>query len=49
MRAFVDCIARDREPPVDGADGRKAIVLVLAALRSAREHRPVAVAEVERR
>ncbi len=41
MAAFVDCILDDTAPPVTGEDGRAALVLGLAAARSASENRPV--------
>ncbi|MGQ9682248.1 MAG: inositol 2-dehydrogenase [Anaerolineae bacterium] len=47
MRAFVEALQQGSEPPVTGQDGRAPVVIGLAALRSLREHRPVAVAEVE--
>ncbi len=47
MRAFIDCIRDGGEPSVSGADGRAAVLLALAAMRSYREGRPVSPAEVE--
>jgi myo-inositol 2-dehydrogenase / D-chiro-inositol 1-dehydrogenase len=41
MAAFVDCVLDDTAPPVTGEDGRAALVLGLAAARSANENRPV--------
>jgi myo-inositol 2-dehydrogenase/D-chiro-inositol 1-dehydrogenase len=43
MSAFVDCVLDGTSPPVTGEDGRAALVLGLAAQRSARENRPVKV------
>ena len=44
MQAFVNAV-KDRKPvPVGGEDGLKALKLGVAALQSAKEHRPVAVA-----
>ncbi|MBV9893540.1 MAG: inositol 2-dehydrogenase [Chloroflexi bacterium] len=43
MSAFVDCVLDGGTPPVTGEDGRAALVLGLAAQRSARENRPVRV------
>jgi myo-inositol 2-dehydrogenase / D-chiro-inositol 1-dehydrogenase len=43
MSAFVDCVLDGLAPPVTGDDGRAALVLGLAAQRSARENRPVRV------
>jgi len=48
IRAFVDAIARDEEPPVGGEDGRRSVVLGYAALLSFKEHRPVRVSEIDR-
>ncbi len=45
--AFVGAIESGRTPPVTAADARAPLVIGLAAWRSLREHRPVAVAEVE--
>jgi len=47
MRAFIDCIRDDSDPPVTGADGRAAVMLALAAMQSYREGRPVSPAEIE--
>lgn len=45
-QAFVDCVREDRVPPVTGEDGRIAVVLAHAALRSLKERRPVRLEEV---
>jgi myo-inositol 2-dehydrogenase / D-chiro-inositol 1-dehydrogenase len=45
--AFVAAVDGGTVPPVSGADARAPLVIGLAAWRSLREHRPVAVAEVE--
>ena len=45
LSAFVDCVRGDRQPEVTGSDGRAALVLALAALKSYREGRPVTVSE----
>jgi myo-inositol 2-dehydrogenase/D-chiro-inositol 1-dehydrogenase len=45
--AFVDTVRTGATPPVTGADGRAPLVIGLAAWRSLREHRPVAVAEID--
>lgn len=47
LSAFINCILQDTEPPVIGEDGRIAVELALAALRSLEEERPVAVGPVE--
>jgi myo-inositol 2-dehydrogenase/D-chiro-inositol 1-dehydrogenase len=46
MRAFVECVLSNGQPEVTGSDGRAALVLALAALRSYREGRAVAVSEI---
>jgi myo-inositol 2-dehydrogenase/D-chiro-inositol 1-dehydrogenase len=45
--AFVDAVRSRATPPVTGADGRAPLVIGLAAWRSLREHRPVAVTEID--
>lgn len=47
VQAFVRVIEEDLEPPVTGLDGRMAVVLGLAAWKSLREKRPVAVNEIQ--
>jgi myo-inositol 2-dehydrogenase / D-chiro-inositol 1-dehydrogenase len=44
---FATAVTAGRTPPVGVADARAPLVIGLAAWRSLREHRPVAVAEVE--
>jgi myo-inositol 2-dehydrogenase / D-chiro-inositol 1-dehydrogenase len=46
MRAFVEAIASGAAVPVGGEDGLKAARIALAAAKSARENRPVALAEI---
>ena len=46
MQAFVNAIQEAKPVPVTGADGLMAVAIGLAAGRSARENRPVKVAEV---
>jgi myo-inositol 2-dehydrogenase / D-chiro-inositol 1-dehydrogenase len=46
MREFVDAIRNDRAPTVGANDGVMAVVIGLAALKSARENRPVKPAEI---
>jgi hypothetical protein len=41
----MECMGADKQPEVTGSDGRAALVLALAALRSYREGRPVPVSE----
>ncbi len=43
---LIDCILADREPRYSGDDGLHAVQCTLAAIRSARESRPVRVAEI---
>ena len=45
--AFAAALAAGGATPVGPADARAPLVIGLAAWRSLREHRPVAVAEVE--
>jgi myo-inositol 2-dehydrogenase/D-chiro-inositol 1-dehydrogenase len=47
IKAFVDCIVNDTQPPVSGLDGRIAVVMGFAAKRSYAEKRPVRLSEVE--
>ncbi|WP_198377930.1 inositol 2-dehydrogenase [Neoroseomonas rubea] len=46
LAAFIDAVARGTPMPVGAEDGRQALVLAEAALRSLRENRPVQLAEV---
>jgi myo-inositol 2-dehydrogenase / D-chiro-inositol 1-dehydrogenase len=46
-KAFVSAVSEGRTPPVTAADARAPLVIGLAAGRSVREGRPVAVAEVD--
>jgi myo-inositol 2-dehydrogenase / D-chiro-inositol 1-dehydrogenase len=46
MRAFVDAVENRTPVPVGGEDGLKAMVIALAAGKSARENRPVKVTEI---
>jgi myo-inositol 2-dehydrogenase/D-chiro-inositol 1-dehydrogenase len=46
MRAFVDAVENGAPVPVGGEDGLKAAVIALAAGKSARENRPVKLAEI---
>ncbi|MBS1252883.1 MAG: Myo-inositol 2-dehydrogenase [Anaerolineales bacterium] len=47
MRAFIDCVREDKEPPVTGLDGRIPVVMGYAAQKSYEENRPVKLSEVE--
>jgi myo-inositol 2-dehydrogenase/D-chiro-inositol 1-dehydrogenase len=46
MQAFVEAVHQNKPVPVGGADGLAAVGIGIAATRSARENRPVALAEV---
>jgi myo-inositol 2-dehydrogenase/D-chiro-inositol 1-dehydrogenase len=46
MRAFMDCIREDIEPPVTGADARVPVVMGKAARLSCEQNRPVALSEI---
>jgi myo-inositol 2-dehydrogenase/D-chiro-inositol 1-dehydrogenase len=43
LQAFVDCVLTGHPPEVDGEDGRRALLVALAAAQSRRENRPIAV------
>ncbi|MDT8305587.1 MAG: inositol 2-dehydrogenase [Anaerolineae bacterium] len=43
MQAFVEAVVQDTPPPVTGEDGRIPVVIGLAAQKSLRERRPVAI------
>jgi myo-inositol 2-dehydrogenase/D-chiro-inositol 1-dehydrogenase len=47
MQAFIKAIRTDTQPPVTGLDGRIPVVMCLAAMKSLREKRPVALKEIE--
>jgi myo-inositol 2-dehydrogenase/D-chiro-inositol 1-dehydrogenase len=46
FREFIECIRRDTEPPVTGRDGRMAVLIGLAAIKSWKENRPVRLTEI---
>jgi myo-inositol 2-dehydrogenase/D-chiro-inositol 1-dehydrogenase len=46
MRAFVDCVVNNTQPPVTGLDGRIPVVMGYAAKRSLAENRPVNISEI---
>lgn len=46
VAAFVDAVANDKPTPVNGHDGRMALLVGLAAVKSYQEGRPVKVAEI---
>ncbi len=43
LQHFIECVAKDEEPRVTGADGRKALEIALAAERSVSEGRVVSI------
>lgn len=43
MKSFIEAVVRNSPPLADGSDGRRAVVLGLAAWKSYRENRPVRV------
>jgi myo-inositol 2-dehydrogenase/D-chiro-inositol 1-dehydrogenase len=46
LRAFVEAVLQNKPVPVNGMDGRIAVVMGLAARKSYDEHRPVQLDEV---
>ena len=46
MKEFVECVQSGRKPSVSGEDGRKPVVMGMAAARSYRENRPVRLDEI---
>ena len=46
LAAFVEAVAQGTESPCSVAEARQALVVALAAHRSQREHRPVAIKEI---
>jgi UDP-N-acetylglucosamine 3-dehydrogenase len=40
---FVECVREDRQPLIEAADGARTIAVCLAAIRSTRESKPIAV------
>jgi myo-inositol 2-dehydrogenase/D-chiro-inositol 1-dehydrogenase len=47
MQAFVNAVLNEKPTPVNGYDGRMAVVMALAAQKSHKENRPVRLSEVE--
>jgi len=47
MRAFIESIQNDTIPPVTGVDGRKPVLIGMAAWKSYQENRPVKISEIE--
>jgi len=46
VRQFIECVRDDKPTPVNGQDGRAAVVLGYAAGKSLRENRPVKISEI---
>ena len=46
IRQFIECVREDKPTPINGADGRAAVVLGYATWKSLRENRPVKVSEI---
>lgn len=46
VTAFVDAVVNGTDVPVNQEDGLKAVLIGLAATKSAREHRPVKISEI---
>ncbi len=46
VTAFVDAVVNDTDVPVNQDDGLKAVLIGLAATKSAKEHRPVKISEI---
>ena len=44
--AFGDAVVNGTDVPVNQEDGLKAVLIGLAATKSAREHRPVKISEI---
>jgi myo-inositol 2-dehydrogenase/D-chiro-inositol 1-dehydrogenase len=47
VRQFLECVREDKPTPINGEDGRKAVVLGHAAWKSFHENRPVKVSEID--
>jgi len=49
FREFIDCVSNGKTPPVTGKDGRLAVVIGYAAIKSWKENRPVRLSEISAR
>ena len=47
MKGFIEAIRNDTETPVMALDGRKPILIAMAANKSLKENRPVKLSEIE--
>jgi myo-inositol 2-dehydrogenase/D-chiro-inositol 1-dehydrogenase len=46
IRQFIECVRDDKPTPTTGLDGRAAVVIGYAALKSLHENRPVKISEI---
>ena len=46
MAAFINCVLENTPSPITGEDGKKAVAIAIAAIKSATEKRPVTLEEV---
>jgi predicted dehydrogenase len=46
MESFINSILQNKDPSISGDDGKKAVAICLAAIKSSEEHRPVQISEV---
>ena len=46
VRQFIECVRDDTPTPTTGTDGRAAVVLGYAAVKSLQENRPVKISEI---
>lgn len=47
-RVFVECVREGKEPPSGGIEGRISVLMGYAAIKSAKENRPVKLSEVDK-
>jgi myo-inositol 2-dehydrogenase/D-chiro-inositol 1-dehydrogenase len=47
MKEFIEAIQQDKPTPVNGIDGRKPVLIAMAAKKSLEENRPVKLSEIE--
>lgn len=48
VREFIQCVQNDTPPAVTGNDGRRAVVIAQAAIKSWKENRPVKIDEISK-
>lgn len=46
VRAFIECVRENKPPAVTGRDGRIAVIIAQAAIKSWKENRPVQLSEI---